>query len=361
MNTAHPSAFLAPDDIATIRDNAIAAESLGHLHPAQLELVYRLQWFKLLVPKVYGGLETSLPDLVRLQEAISWADGSVGWVMTLCCGAGWFGGFMQPDTARDIFSNPQVCLAGSGAVTGEAEMTDDSYIINGTWNYASGADHATQFTCNCAIKNNGQPVLDGEGNPLVLPFVIPQKEVRLLPTWKYVGMVATGSHSFEIKDVYVAADRSFRIDPEHAVVDGALYQYPFLQLAEATLAVNLSGMAVHFTDLCRDIFDKKAKQPKITPAQAAVMQTELQQAVSSLQLARGELFNAVDTSWQQPNEAELKAVSQTSRALATLSRKVVDNLFIYCGLVAAAPDTEINRVWRDIHTAGQHALLTFAE
>lgn len=297
MSIPHPSTFIIPDDISIIRDNAAAAEALGHLHPAQLELVYRLQWFKLLTPKAYGGLEISLPDLVRLQEAISWADGSVGWVMTLCCGAGWFGGFMQPDTANVIFSDPQVCLAGSGAVTGEAEMTNDGYIINGTWNYASGADHATQFTCNCAIKKNGQPVLDDAGNPLVLPFVIPQKDVNLLPTWKYVGMVATGSHSFEIKDALVSADRSFRIDPKHAVVDGALYQYPFLQLAEATLAVNLSGMAVHFTDLCHDIFDKKVKQPKITPEQAGIMQTELQLAIDSLQLARADLFNAVDASW----------------------------------------------------------------
>lgn len=361
MNAPHPSTFITADDVAIIRDNAAAAEALGHLHPAQLELVYRLQWFKLLTPKAYGGLETSLPNLVRLQEAISWADGSVGWVMTLCCGAGWFGGFMQPDTATTIFSDPHVCLAGSGAVTGEAEMTEDGYIINGTWNYASGADHATQFTCNCAIKKNGGPALGDDGNPLVLPFVIPQKDVALLPTWKYIGMVATGSHSFEIKDALVTANRSFRIDPKHAVVSGALYQYPFLQLAEATLAVNLSGMAIHFTDLCRDIFDRKVKQPKITPAQAAQMQSELQSAVGSLQMARDGLFAAVDASWQQPGEAELKAVSKTSRALAILSRKSVDELFIYCGLMAAAPDTEINRVWRDIHTAGQHALLTFAE
>ncbi|QKJ31637.1 acyl-CoA dehydrogenase [Mucilaginibacter mali] len=361
MNAPHPSTFINANDVTMIRDNAAAAETLGHLHPAQLELVYRLQWFKLLVPGAYGGLELSLPNLVRLQEAISWADGSVGWVMTLCCGAGWFGGFMQPKTAKTIFGDPQVCLAGSGAVTGDAELTESGYHLTGTWNYASGADHATYFTANCAIKKNGEAVIGDDGQPLVLPFVIPKKDVALLPTWKYVGMVATGSHSFRIDQALLPADNSFRIDPAHAMVDGALYQYPFLQLAEATLAVNLSGMAIHFTDLCRDIFDKKVKQPKITPAHAAQMNTELASGVAGLQSAREELFSAVDASWEQPGEAQLKAVSKTSRALAILSRKVVDNLFIYCGLMAAAPDTEINRVWRDIHTAGQHALLTFAE
>jgi hypothetical protein len=40
------------------------------------------------------------------------------------------------------------------------------------------------------------------------------------------------------------------------------------------------------------------------------------------------------------------------------SRHAVDTLYPYCGLVAASADSDINRVWRDFHTASQHALLT---
>jgi hypothetical protein len=39
------------------------------------------------------------------------------------------------------------------------------------------------------------------------------------------------------------------------------------------------------------------------------------------------------------------------------SRHAVDALYPYCGLVAASADSAINRVWRDFHTASQHALL----
>jgi hypothetical protein len=76
------------------------------------------------------------------------------------------------------------------------------------------------------------------------------------------------------------------------------------------------------------------------------------------------LFKAVDVSWGKftnSSTGELLAVSKTSRHLAITSRESVDELYPYCGLIAAATDTEINRVWRDIHTAGQHALLTCAE
>ena len=360
-NAPHPSTFITAEHAATFRQYAHAAEELGQLHPGQLALVNQLQWFKLLVPRAYGGLETSLPDLVRLQEAISWTDGSTGWVVTLCAGAGWFGGFINPTIAQQIFNQPGVCLAGSGAVSGEAEVTDGGYRLNGTWNYASGAYHATHFTANCLIKKNGETVLGDDNTPLVLPFIVDKKDVTLLPTWKYMGMVATGSNSFKMEDVKVSADRSFHIDGRYAEVENKFYQYPFLQLAEATLAVNISGMAMHFIDLCADVFRERMTKPRLTDNHKTQLQQILKDTADSLQPTRNSFFTAVDASWDNRGETELKAVSKISRVLAKQAREAVDLLYPYCGLIAAAPDTELNRVWRDLHTASVHALLKFAE
>jgi alkylation response protein AidB-like acyl-CoA dehydrogenase len=92
------------------------------------------------------------------------------------------------------------------------------------------------------------------------------------------------------------------------------------------------------------------------------MESELAEATAQLNQTREAFFAAVTASWQQPADAEpLKQVSQTSRMLARTARECVDKLYPYCGLLAASPDTEINRVWRDLHTASQHALLTFIE
>jgi alkylation response protein AidB-like acyl-CoA dehydrogenase len=282
---SHPSIYIDAEDVATIRNTAADAEQLGMLHPNQLTIVYQQKWFRLLVPQIYGGVQITLPELVRLQEAISWADGSMGWVVTLCSGAGWFGGFLSPQIAQQVFNDAQVCLAGSGAVSGTATITPNGYILNGTWNYASGAHHASHITANCTIKNeDGETLLDQENKPLVLPFIVDKKDVTLLPTWKYMGMVATGSHSFQVKNLEVPADRSFKIDAGYTTVDGELYKYPFLQLAYATLAVNLSGMAIHFTDLCEAIFAEK--KARVTDVQAAKLQEIFTEQTGKLQLAR---------------------------------------------------------------------------
>ncbi len=357
----HPSKYIDERYVDVIRSNAAEAEQLGKLNAAGLEVVYKEKWFRLLVPAVYSGREISLPELVRLQEAISWTDGSTGWVVTLCSGAGWFGGFINTEAAKEIYASEEVCLAGSGAASGTAEQTADGYILNGEWNYASGAYHATHFTANCFINRNGERLLNEAGEPLILPFVVDKNDVTLLPTWKYMGMVATGSHSFEIKDVHVPANRCFNIDPEHAQVEGKLYQYPFMQLAEATLAVNLSGMAVHFIDLCRDVFLDRKGHPRVTASQTEMVNQTLSNQAKELDSARVALFNAVDVSWADTTRDNLKQVSKTSRILAATVRNVVSLLYPYCGLKAADPTTEINRVWRDLHTAGQHSLLTFLD
>ena len=361
----HPSAFIKPEDVHNIREAAPLAEQLGLLHPSQLEVIHRQKWFKLLVPEKYSGLQITLPNLVRLQEAISWADGSTGWVVTLCSGAGWFGGFIDPETAREVFSHPEVCLAGSGAVGGTAEITEKGYLINGSWKYASGAHHATHITANCAIKKDGAAVLAEDGGPLVLPFIFDKKDVTILPAWKYTGMVATGSDAFEVKNLEIAGNRQFKIDPSAAIMNAPLYRYPFLQLAEATLAVNLSGMAIHFMDLCEGIFNNRISQSRLTRTQAAYMMETLNNSKVQISGLRSDFFAAVDQSWEAIKthhvipEDQLIRVSSASRTLARKARQLVDELYPMCGLVAASTETDINRAWRDLHTACQHSLLTF--
>jgi alkylation response protein AidB-like acyl-CoA dehydrogenase len=363
---AHPSVLLETEWVEIIRKEAMAAEQAGMLQAGQLDLIYQQQWFKLLVPKVYGGLELDLPNLIRMEEALSWADGSLGWVVTLCAGAGWFGGFINPAIANLIFADPKVCLAGSGAATGTATKTaNGNYSIKGSWKYASGVKHATQFTANCMIKEGDEMVLNEDGSPLILPFVIESHLATLIPAWKYVGMMGTGSHAFEINNLEVDANRCFKIDADAKVVDSPLYNYPFRQLAEGTLAANLSGMALHFIDLCGPIFEERSQLPKLTTANRVTLMYTLEEVKTNLQNIRNEFYAAVDLSWRNfavgfESPEELQAVSRTSRALAIAAREGVDKLFPYCGLIAASPDTEINQVWRDLHTASQHSLLTFA-
>lgn len=135
----NPSSLLATESITLIRQYAAAAEQMGQLHPEQLKLIYTQNWFNLFVPVSLGGLGLPFPEAIRLQELLAYADASFGWTVTLCSGANWFIGFMDESTASSFFTDKQVCLSGSGAASGKATLTQNGYIVNGRWKYATGA------------------------------------------------------------------------------------------------------------------------------------------------------------------------------------------------------------------------------
>jgi len=350
---------LSPEHVALIRQHAAAAEQGGELHPDVLALIYREQWFRLMVPKRFGGRGLPLPAVVRLEEELAAADGSVGWTVTLCSGAGWFAGFFGKSVALDrLFSDPHMCIAGSGSPDGRAEMlADGRYRVNGRWGYASGSRHATAFTANCVIWADGEQVMGADGQPRVRPFLFLRGEVQVSSDWKAVGLAATGSHGFSVTDLEVPAERVFVIDAAAAVDDMPLYRYPFLPLAQATLAVNSSGMAGHFLDCFEGLFGARAARGHLEANAVAATWQVVRQAREELTLCREVFYTALDASWARGMGYD--EVSRSSFELAAASRRLVDTVYPLAGLGAARIDSEINRVWRDLHTASQHPLLVF--
>jgi len=357
--------LLTKSEKQIINSFSASSEEMGELHPQLLEMAYQNDWFKLFVPTIYGGPGLLLPEILRLEEALAQEDGSLGWTITLCSGAGWFAGFLDPALAKEIFSDRAVCFAGSGAVGGTAVKTGNGYLVNGTWQYASGATHATIFTANCILKDSdGKDLKDENGEQQIKSFILKKEEIEILPGWSYFGLVATGSHAFKADQITVPLNRTFEINKNIQVATPG-FDYPFLQLAETTLAVNSAGMAAHFISLTASSFTERSGQKRYTPAQIIFFEAELTRCQQDLSVARAQFYHAFDQSWEQLlnhhviSKEQLSYVSNSSRKLAHTSRRVTDLLFPYAGLAAAKKETEINRVWRDLHTASQHSLLTF--
>jgi len=124
------------------------------------------------VPKNFGGLELSFSiGLSKLRE-LAKIDGSLGWTVTLCSGANYFIGNLEPKAAKEIFQKSgTTILGGSGGVFGTAEKIDDDFKISGTWRYATGAPYLTHFTLNAEIFENGKALFNNDGSPKVRSFV----------------------------------------------------------------------------------------------------------------------------------------------------------------------------------------------
>ncbi|WP_017258464.1 acyl-CoA dehydrogenase family protein [Pedobacter arcticus] len=341
------------------------AEEIAQLPAELLAVIYEEKWFKLFVPKYLNGLGLTMPQALAVEEKLAKKDGSLGWTVTLCAGAAWFVGFLDPDLATEVFKDPKVCFAGSGFVGGTADKIGEGYLINGNWTYASGALHATHLTANCQILENGQPVYSKSGNPLIKAFLLKRNEVEILDGWSYMGMVATASHAFEVKAKKVPLNRSFEILPEQTTLPDPVFKYPFLQLAEATLATNVLGITLHFIDLVDDCFWIRNEKRKYDALHLNYYKELRANALQDILNLKMEFYNIIEKSWEQLvakhkiTEDTLKSISEISRSLAVTCRESSSKLHPFAGLEAAKRYTEINRVWRDMNTVSQHALLIF--
>ena len=345
--------------------SAAQAEKLGSLLPEWIAEIEREKLFQLFVPKRLGGLGLTLSQGLMVEEKLAKLDGSLGWTVTLCAGALWFVGFLDQKLIEETFPNTQLCFAGSGHVGGRAVKTEKGYRVSGHWTYASGALHASHLTANCEIWENGEPVMDSNGEPLIYAFILKKEEVRILDSWHYMGMIATGSYAFDCENIDVSFQRAFQILPESASLPDPVFQYPFLQLAEATLAVNILGISLHLQELIRESFWKRNEKKHFSEKQLAYANQLFEDTAVQLGEGKVALYGAVEKSWSELErdgaikDKTLQEVSKASRALVQVARTCNASIYPLAGLEAAKSDSELNRVWRDFKTVSQHSLLTF--
>lgn len=356
FNLTHPSLLLPASSVATIRNAASTADEKGCLQPEQLELIRTGKWFQLFVPEEYGGLGLPMPEAIRLLEALAWLDGSIGWTVTLCGGANWFIGFFDDSLKKQFFSGSDTCLAGSGAPTGTAVASGDGYIVNGNWRFVTGAPLATAYTANCKIEGD-----TGE----IGTFIFTPDEVDIKEDWYALGMRATASFSIEVNNLYVSRNRRFELSDGKPVIKSPLYTIPFESYAEITLAANFSGLLQRFIDLVKQLLDEKIKQRGYNADQASELLEVIGRLDVKYQHLRSKFLEYIEEAWQYANGQldwdtwQLKEMSTAAHNLAKEAVAYSDKLYPYCGMAAADTRTELNRVWRDLHTASQHVLFMF--
>lgn len=344
---------------------ASKAESIGKLPEEWLSVIYEEKWFKLFVPQELGGLGLPLKQALKYEESLARLDGSLGWTITLCAGAAWFVGFMEESIRNEFFPREDLCLAGSGFVGGKADQIGEGYSISGSWTYASGALHATHFTANCEIFENGNAILDEEGNPVIKAFILKKEEVQILDGWNYMGMIATGSHAFKTENLHVPKDRCFEIIPEKTSLPDPIYKFPFLQFAEATLAVNILGLSFHLMDLIEESFWKRHEYRNYDKKHQRYFSELLKDNRAEVKKHKKQFYRQIEKAWIELekegkiSDSRLKNISKKSRLLTSTCRRVNSELFPFSGLEGAKTQTELNRVWRDFNTVSQHALLIF--
>lgn len=317
--------------VQLIRQYAREAELRGHLHAEQWQLVRKKNWLNLYLPASLNGRGLDFPKALELLEQLAFVDASLAWTITLCSGAHWFLGFLDPVLRFELLSDKEMCITGSGEPAGKASVLDNGFWVEGEWPHASGAGFATHFTANCLWEGKAAA------------FLFRKEEIALFSNWTMMGMKATASHGFRVKPLWVPQNRFFVIDPGKSTHPDAIFRFPFELLAAYTLCVNITGMAMRFNALAK-------------------IETHSHRANDLLQL-RNKLFQTCrnqlnrSSGFERISETEIMETTMLVKQITKLSVSLVQDLFNSMSLSAAKEETELNRIWRNIHTAALHPIL----
>jgi alkylation response protein AidB-like acyl-CoA dehydrogenase len=215
-----------------VRERIAEMEQRGDILPELLAWLRERRLFKLFVPKEFGGLEFTLTAAVRLYEELAALDGSLGWLVQIGAGGGFFVPSFPPEVARELFAPPEAVIAGTSYVGGRARRLPKGFCVSGYWRYASGAAYATLFTAQAEVE--------GEG---IAAFAFRREEVTLIPEWEPLGMRATSSWSFEVRELVVPPERCFRVGQRLWEPGLSVYALPFSLFAYASIGAVAVGLA----------------------------------------------------------------------------------------------------------------------
>ncbi|CAI8785959.1 hypothetical protein [Chryseobacterium sp. IT-36CA2] len=316
--------------------SVISDEVMQYIHEEGL--------LKIWVPKKYGGLGYRFEE--GLKALFGWAetDGSFGWMLTLCAGANYFSRNIKPEVAQFLFTHSETCFGGSGMVGGTAEKQNDyTYLINGLWNFATGAPHLTHFTLNAKITENGKPVMDGNGNEIIRSFIISKEHAEVIPNWKSMGMKASGTYSFTVENVLVSEDYSFVYDT--FFTNDILDSIPFRIFADLTLLVNYLGIASHFIE------EAEVIRPQINfKSFEESVEKHLEKVLTIAREVENILSENKEISEDQQNEIHQYGVELVQK----LSHQIL-TVYTQLGIRATDTNSAVYQVFCDYFTAAMHS------
>jgi indole-3-acetate monooxygenase len=253
--------------------------------------------FKLFVPRALGGSEADPVIMCQVVEELSRCDGSAGWVSMLCGSYGLLSGLLPHDAARVIYADPDAIVAGSLVPKGIARIVDGGYRVSGRWPMASGINHSTWLLAVCRLFDGDRMRLMSHGSPQVRLLFFPTSEVEIIDTWHVAGLRGTGSHDYQVQDLFVPADYACELidEPVHT---GPLYTLPYVSMATVLMGSVALGIARHALDALEELAAAKVPSGSEIPLREhAHAQTQIGEAEGLLRAGQAFLYQTLGEAW----------------------------------------------------------------
>jgi indole-3-acetate monooxygenase len=353
----------APGNVDVQRIAALAGELATeterrrHLPPQLLAELRSSGLLRAGAPAEVGALELAPGAALLCAEEVARGDASAGWCVSIAITSSLLAGYLPAAERNQLFGHEDAVAAGVWAPTGVARRAEGGVQVSGRWRYCSGISHSELMFAGCLIDEGDAPTT---ARPTPHVVALPTAELRILDTWRTLGLRGTGSHDAVADGVFVPNARLFTLF-DGPVLDRPLYRFPifgFFALSIAAAALGNARAAID--DLVALAGHKMGLGSRRTLAERGSTQTAVADAEATLRAARAGYYAAVHTAWSAaqagpPVGTELRnalrlAATHAVRTSADVTRVMYD----LAGGVAIYDDSSLQRRFRDAHTATAH-------
>jgi 3-hydroxy-9,10-secoandrosta-1,3,5(10)-triene-9,17-dione monooxygenase len=233
-----------------VRADAEAAEQRGYYSQDLHEKFRDAGFYRIFVPRRFGGYEFDFPTYYRIMVEIATADPGIGWCLALGASHALHVASYFPPGAQERIFGPTSDFIAPGSIPARAKpqcvaVPDGAgWRISGKWPYASGSPYSTHLL--------GGAHIEGAPNQRLM-IVVPREQYQVLEDWGAIlGLKGSGSNTIVVKDGWIPRDFALPMDqfcPRGADTPGwrlhgnALYAGQFMGYAGGSLAASQIGAA----------------------------------------------------------------------------------------------------------------------
>ena len=346
----------------TIDRHAAEGERLGRIAPPAQEALVSAGLFRMLLPRVHGGMEATPPVFLRAIEAAARLDGSTAWCLCQGNGCAMVAAYLPRAAGREVFGRDPRAVLAWGPGPAEARAVPGGYRLTARIAFASGGRHATWLGCHApVVEADGSRRTDADGSPSLLTLVFPESSARWIDTWDVIGLRATGSDDFEVADLFVPDARTAIRDRDEArTVEAPLYAMPSMAMYAIGFSATAQGIARAMLEAWMDLALEK------TPRLAArrlrddpVVQSDMARCEARLRAARALLVSEVADIWDEVRRTGALSVANRARIRLAATHGIqeakaaAETVYDLAGSSAIRADGPFERRYRDLRAVTQ--------
>ena len=351
--------------VPTLIERAHKCEEMARAPDETIEDFKEAGFFKIGVPKTYGGYEMDYDILCEVIMEIAHGCASSAWNLAVLGEHA----YTITNSSREILDelwgeDPNVLIATGNDPKAELKPVEGGYIFNARTSFSSGCDHVTWWI------SRGTDTETGEKVGVLIPK---QENVRIIEdSWQVSGLAGSGSKDIEFKNIFIPK-KYVRAGPESpewggkkaGVINSATYRLsqqstkPFtlssvsVGVAGGVLESFTNGMKERYSRFGDGLAEKQSIQLRISESAAeydaarTILLTDIRESLEFLQ-------NEEDI----PEEMHYR--NRRDMAFCPrLAQASVDRLFYAAGAGGLDLNNNLQRQFRDVHAAGAQVFLNW--